>query len=248
MNQVTIAPKINTTTIILKSLLIFWLIPLFIKGLPDIAQAEATMETSLGKPMTLNMRTLKKSRGYLYCELVFDYGDKGNDIYTTSHLKECSVEWWDNLDTKKVAQELGAKTVYKNGPQWWAMDEVGQMGAEPVTIGGVDMTFGAHLPVGTLNISKYVVFNPAKYQNLVYQAGKPVYQLVDSDGHVYVLQGNKVGEKALASLGDKFQQLPDGWEYRITVLDKDLVMNLTPKEPIPSVQDEFDQIYIRIPK
>ena len=31
-------------------------------------------------------------------------------------------------------------------------------------------------------------------------------------------------------------------------LETDLVMKLTPKAPIPSVQDEFDQIYIRIPE
>ena len=42
--------------------------------------------------------------------------------------------------------------------------------------------------------------------------------------------------------------LPDGWEYRAVDLEEDLVMNLTPAEPIPSVSDEFDQIYIRIPE
>ena len=41
---------------------------------------------------------------------------------------------------------------------------------------------------------------------------------------------------------------PGGWEYLVNVLAADLVMNLTPNVPIPSVQDEFDQIYIRIPE
>ena len=42
--------------------------------------------------------------------------------------------------------------------------------------------------------------------------------------------------------------LPEGWEYRVETLEQDLIMNLTPNEPIPSVADEFDQIYIRIPE
>ena len=33
---------------------------------------KVTMTTGQGKTMTLTMQTLKKSRGYLYCELVFN--------------------------------------------------------------------------------------------------------------------------------------------------------------------------------
>jgi hypothetical protein len=49
-------------------------------------------------------------------------------------------------------------------------------------------------------------------------------------------------------LGDRLKNLPEGWEYRVEVVTEDLVMNLTPNEPIPSVPDEFDQYYIRIPE
>ncbi len=42
--------------------------------------------------------------------------------------------------------------------------------------------------------------------------------------------------------------MPEGWEYDVEAPTEDLVMNLTPAEPIPSVSDEFDQIYIRIPE
>jgi hypothetical protein len=128
------------------------------------------------------------------------------------------------------------------------MDEVGVIASPPVPVAGVNMVFGAHLPPGTLKIAKYTVFNPAKFQNLVWKAGKPMYQLVDPDGHVYVLQGHKIPQDQLATLGKRFEKLPDGWKYRVQVMEKDLVMNLTPKAPIPSVQDEFDQIYIRIPE
>jgi hypothetical protein len=207
-----------------------------------------TMTTGQGKTMTLTMQTLSNSRGYEYCELVFNYGDKGSDIYSTSPLAKANLNWWNHLDLKSLAKEFGAESVYRNGPQWWSMDEVGVMASKPVPVAGVDMVFGAHLPPGTLKTAKYTVFNPAKFQNLVWKAGKPVYQLVDADGHVYVLQGHKVPEEALAALGKRFKKLPQGWKYRARVLDTDLVMRLTPRAPIPSVQDEFDQIYIRIPE
>jgi hypothetical protein len=209
--------------------------------------ATVTMTTGQGKTMTLKMQTLRNSRGYQYCELVFNY-EKGSDIYSTSPLAKAKLDWWDKLDLEALAKEFGAKSVFKNGPQWWSMDEVGVMASDPVKVAGVEMVFGAHLPAGTLSIPKYIVFNPAKYQNLTWKAGKPMYQLVDPDGHVYVLQGHKVPEESLATLGEKFKELPDGWRYRVNVLTEDLVMKLTPKAPIPSVQDEFDQIYIRIPE
>jgi len=212
------------------------------------AAPSAKMKTGQGKEMTLTLRSMSESRGYRYCELVFDYGEGGNDIYTTSHLGEPSLDWWDNLDLVALAKEFGARQVFKNGPQWWSMDEVGQMGSEPVDMQGVKMVFGANLPPGTMNIPKYTVFNPAKFQNLVWKAGKPCSQIVDADGHVYVLQGTKTPLDELAALGDKFQELPEGWEYRVVTPDEDIVMNLTPAEPIPSVQDEFDQIYIRLPE
>ena len=207
----------------------------------------AQMKTSLGEEVTLTMRYLPSSRDYIYCEMVFMYGDAGSDIYTTSHLKPCDTDWWDNLDLDAVAKERGAERAVKNGPQWWSMDEVDQMGAPPVSVGGVDMSFGAHLPPGTMSTPVYTVFNPAKYQNLTWKAGTKSYQLVDPDGHVYVVQGHKIPTDQLDTLRDRMEKLPEGWEYRVVTLEEDLVMNLTPAQAIPSVQDEFDQIYIRIP-
>lgn len=216
---------------------------------PAAAQqdAQVTMTTGQGREMTLTLRTLPDSRGYIYCELVFDYGDAGNDIYSTSPVAPCSVEWWDNLDLEALAQEFGARQVFKNGPQWWSMDEVGVMASENVAVAGVEMVFGAHLPPGTMGMQHYTVFNPAKYQNLTWVAGQPTYQLFDPEGHAYVIQGHKIPVDELPTLGERMEELPEGWEYRVVTLEQDLVMNLTPNEPIPSVQDEFDQIYIRIP-
>lgn len=206
-----------------------------------------TMKNGQGQIIRLSMQTLPRSRGFQYCELVFSYGDKGNDIYSTSPLAPADLKWWDNLDLDALAKEFDAVKVFKNGPQWWSMDEVGVMVSQPIEIAGVKMAFGANLPPGTMSMPKYTVFSPAKTQNLTWKAGLPVYQLVDAEGYCYVLQGHKVPSEDLATLGERMKRLPEGWKYRVKVLETDLVMKLTPKKPIPSVQDEFDQIYIRIP-
>ncbi len=209
----------------------------------------AKMKNGLGEEVALTLLTLPDSRGYIYCELVFDYGqDVGFDIYSTSHIAPCDVDWWDGLDLEAVAAERGAESVIKNGPQWWSMDEVAMMESEPVSIAGVDMGFGAHLPPGTMGTPIYQVFLPAKYQNLTWRAGTKSYQLVDPDGHVYVIQGHKIPADELDTLGERMEKLPEGWHYRVVELEEDLVMKLSPAEAIPSVSDEFDQIYIRIPE
>jgi len=63
------------------------------------------------------MQTLSGSRGYQYCELVFNYGDAGNDIYSTSPLAESPLGWRDNLDLDALARRFGAQAVFQNGPQ-----------------------------------------------------------------------------------------------------------------------------------
>jgi hypothetical protein len=225
---------------------------ILVTTLTGLASAKATepkaitMKAGDGQTYTLLLLPLPDSREYQYCELVFDYGDNGNDIYSTSPLAPADLDWWNNLDTQALAKEFGAERIYKNGPQWWSMDRVEVMGSKAVSVAGVDMIFGAHLPPGTLNIPNYKVFNPAKFQNIVWKAGKPLYQLVDPDGHVYVVQGHKIPIERMAGLGSEFKHIPEGWSYRVAIRKEDLVMNLTPHKPIPSVQDEFDQIYIRI--
>ena len=139
------------------------------------------MQNGRGETVTLSLQTLTDARDYRYCEFVFNYGDNGSDIYSTSPLAECSVEWWDGLDLDALAEEFAAESVTKNGPQNWTMDQVGVLASEPVDVAGVDIVFGAHLEPGTLGTPPYEVFSPAKTQNLLWEAGKPVYELVDTD-------------------------------------------------------------------
>ena len=84
---------------------------------PDAQEAssQVSMTTGQGNTMTLTLLPLPDSREYIYCELLPQYGDRGFDIYSTSPLAPCSLEWWENLDLDVLAQEFGAEAVVKNG-------------------------------------------------------------------------------------------------------------------------------------
>mmetsp|Transcript_8992 Transcript_8992/g.18354 ORF Transcript_8992/g.18354 Transcript_8992/m.18354 type:complete len:273 (-) Transcript_8992:159-977(-) len=202
-----------------------------------------------GDEYSLHTHELNDSRDYLYCELIFNYpGECGGDVYSTSPLAPCDLDWWANLDLKAVAAERGAESVTKNGPQRWSMDTVTEKVTEGTDVGGAQMVYGANLAPGTATLPSYEVFYPSKTQYLLWMAGLPTYQLTDADGYNYVIQGYKVETSELATLGDQFEELPEGWSYNVITPDEDLILDLTPETGAPSVIDEFDQVYIRIPE
>jgi len=80
-----------------------------------------------------------------------------------------------------------------------------------------------------------------------FDAGRPVYELVNPDGLAYVMQALCVGvdpsmdEAGLPGLGDRLS-MPEGWSYRTRVLDEELVVDTTGKVATV-LQDEFENSY-----
>ncbi len=80
-----------------------------------------------------------------------------------------------------------------------------------------------------------------------FDAGRPVYELVNADGLAYVMQARCVGvdpamtEASLESLGDRLA-MPDGWSYRTRLLDEELVIDTT-ATVATVLQDEFENSY-----
>ena len=77
---------------------------------------------------------------------------------------------------------------------------------------------------------------PKKTQRMVYAKGKSVFELIDPDGHIYVLQAHdaQFPIESLAKLGEQMKQLPKGWQYRTRALTEDLVLDLGPDKTTPS--------------
>ena len=125
---------------------------------------------------------------------------------------------------------------------------------EKASFGGLEARWVARLPLLTAleastGSEPYKVFTPKKTQKMVYDKGKPVHELVDPEGHVYVLQAHddQFPLDSLPNLGEKLTKLPKDWKYRTRTLTEDLVLDLTPDKTIYAVGDEFHQYYTRIP-
>jgi hypothetical protein len=177
----------------------------------------------------------------------------GIEVYNTTGLNACPPELWDALDLEKIKRQFGAQAVQKNGPHFWMMDTNTVSMGEKASLAGLEARWVATLDPAILQqaakgSTPYTVFTPNKIQKMVYSMGKPVYELVDPDGNVYVIQAReeKFPIESLARLGEQMKQLPKGWQYRTRTLTEDLVLDLRPDKTIYAVGDEFHQYYTRI--
>ena len=179
----------------------------------------------------------------------------GVDAYNTTGLNDCPAKLWDGLDLEKLKKEFGALAIQKNGPKYWMMDSETVSFGATASFQGLEARWAARLDPAMLSKAAkgsepYKVFNPRKTQKMVYAKGKPVFELVDPDGHCYFLQARDEAFPidSLATLGARMKQLPTGWQYRTRILTEDVVLDLKSDQTISAVGDEFHQYYTRVPK
>jgi hypothetical protein len=200
--------------------------------------------------MDMEKVVVKNIRDSRYGE-IFIIKQTGLDVYNTTGLNDCPAELWDKLDLEKIKTDFGAMQVQKNGPHFWMMDEQTLMMGETKTFGGIEARWAAHAPLsvvqkGATGGAPYAIYTPSKTQSMVYSKGKPVFELIDPDGNVYVLQAHdeQFPIPSLAKLGDKLS-LPKGWQYRTRTLTEDKKLDLSPAQTIYAVGDDFHQYYTR---
>ncbi|MHB1446616.1 MAG: hypothetical protein ACYCTI_00650 [Acidimicrobiales bacterium] len=123
---------------------------------------------------------------------------------------------------------------------------------EPVMkeFGGIVMRRIAELDLGTnpqqVPYTKRRVNRGAVF---FFDAGKPVYELVDPEDTAYVMQAYCIGvdpslteaDLMSLSLGDRLD-LPEGWTYRTRILSEELVVD-TSDRVATVLQDELENIY-----
>ena len=194
--------------------------------------------------------TVENCRNMRYGE-IFIIKPTGLEVYNTTGLNDCPAELWDALDTEAIGKEFGAMSVQKNGPHCWMMDWQQLALGEMATFSGLEARWAAQAPLsvvqqGATGAEPYKIYTPAKTQKMVYEKGKSIYELIDPDGHPYVLQAREeqFSEDDLAGLGEQLN-LAAGWDYRTRVLSEDLTLDLGPEETIYAVGDDFHQYYTR---
>ena len=202
---------------------------------------------------TLASETIDNTRNMRFCEILV-VKVKGIEIYNTTGVSDCPAQLWNALDFKKIRRQFHALKVEKNGPHFWMMDSQTVSFGAKSSFGGIDARWVAQLPLATALASAtgskpYRVFTSKKTQKMVYAKGKSVYELVDPDGNVYILQAHeeRFPIDQLAKLGEQLKP-PQGWQFRTRDLNEDLVLDLKPDQTIYAVGDEFHQYWTRIPK
>ena len=205
-----------------------------------------------GQEGTLKPDTIDNTRDMRFCEILV-VKPRGIEVYNTTGVSDCPAQLWSDLPVRKIRRQYHALKVEKNGPHFWMMDSQTVLFGEKASFGGVEARWVARLPLLTAleaatGSKPYKIFNPKKTQKMVYAKGKPVYELIDPDGNVYVLQAHeaKFPTETLAKLGEKLK-LPKGWQFRTRDLTDDLVLDLKSDETIYAIGDEYHQYWTRIP-
>jgi len=196
-------------------------------------------------------------RGTRYCEIIPIYRDGLRlrlDVYNTLGQNDCPAATWDAIDAKALAKQLDALDVILNGPRFWVMDRIEAAGATAAgatkTFAGLAMTQRATLSLPARDLMMphrpYATRTIDRETTYVFDAGKPVYEITDADGGVYVMQTfAQIVDKALtiddlAGLGGRLK-LPDGWRYGVRTLDAPL--RLTAAGEATLIQDELQNSY-----
>lgn len=180
-------------------------------------------------------------------------------VYNTVGLNDCPETQWNAIDADRLATELDVTKVIKNGPRFWTLDGIVGMGesvaARPVTLGGMAMTQRATIERSVLSAGlvedDYSPLEIRRDTVFVFKAGKPVFELTDPDGNVYMMQSfaqivdPRLTVDSLATLGSRLK-LPKGWRYSTRMLDADYGLEADGVAYV--VHDELKNTYQRRPR
>lgn len=201
-------------------------------------------------PKPVEPVTLTDIRSMRFCEFLLIFNDRV-EIYNTSNAEGCPEEKWQAIDPASIAAAHGATAAQLNGPHFWIMDEQVIGMGETRTFGGIEAGYAATLPLSALGsgtgADPYKPYISAKDQTMVFEAGKPVYELVDPEGNSYIMNayGDEVRDGDPANLAGLLSPA-EGWSFHVRTLNEDLTIEGSSESPVHMVGDDFHQYYTRI--
>ena len=171
-------------------------------------------------------------------------------VYNSFPLNDCPARLWDALDATAIAAENGAAAALLNGPRYWLMSGIGKRAGEPQptkSFGGIEMIEQATVQLSSTNPAPYSVNTVDRRAVFTFDAGRPVFELVDADGRRWVMQTySQIVDKNLtlsdlAGLGSRLT-LPAGWRYETRTLTEPLTVDTTGR-PAHVLQDDLTNSY-----
>lgn len=171
-------------------------------------------------------------------------------VYNTFGLNDCPSELWDRLDATAIAAEVGAMAAILNGPRYWLMSGIGKADGESMqrtTFGGLEMNRQATVQLASMNPAAYTENTVDRKAIFTFDAGRPVYQLVDPGGRRWIMQTYSqtvdptLGLRDLSGLADRLS-VPPGWRYETCVPSSPIVVDTTTR-PASVLQDDLANSY-----
>ena len=172
------------------------------------------------------------------------------EVYNTFPLNDCPAELWDTLDAEALAKENGAAAALLNGPRYWLMSAIEKNSDGPQemkSFGGIDMIRQATVKLSSMSPAPYTVNRVDRRAVFTFEAGRPVFELVDPQGQRWVMQTwSQVVDRNLTlddlpGLAARLQ-LPDGWRYETRTLTSPLTVDTTTRDAHVT-QDELTNSY-----
>jgi hypothetical protein len=171
-------------------------------------------------------------------------------VYNSFPLNDCPAELWDLLDAEKIAKENGVAAALLNGPRYWLMSSIEKHAAGPQTtakFGGIDMIEQAVVKLSSMNPAPYSVNTVDRKAVFTFDAGRPVFELVDPVGQRWVMQTwSQIVDKNLTlddlpGLASRLH-LPVGWSYQTRTLSHPLRIDTTTRDAHVT-QDDLTNSY-----
>jgi hypothetical protein len=173
-------------------------------------------------------------------------------VYNSFPLNDCPQELWSKLDAEAIARENDAAVALLNGPRYWLMSSIEKVAHRPPvmkTFGGIEMLRQATVELSSMNPAPYSVNRVARNTVFTFDAGRPVFELVDPDGQRWVMQTWSQTVDAALSLDDLpglagRLSLPVGWTYESRTLAAPLRVDTT-TQSAHVTQDDLANSYSR---
>ncbi|MDA9272250.1 hypothetical protein N9Q05_02595 [bacterium] len=196
---------------------------------------------------------LDNMRGHRYCEIILSKQKLTFAVYNTLRLNDCPEALWNKITVAQIKQKTGSYFVHLNGPRYTLMDQIKNaalINPEQRVFGGIAMREAGILHLGIMDLLRapkpYREHVVDRQTTWVYQAGRPVYELIDPKGQVFVMQSYSVQltpqtVDSLSTLGKRLT-LPNGWRFRTGVLTNDEAVVAIHNKAVV-VQDELMNTY-----
>ncbi|CEK10781.1 hypothetical protein [Legionella hackeliae] len=204
-------------------------------------------------PLTIYANQIEGLRDSRYCEILYSKSRLNLAVYNTIGLNDCPEANWGKITKECVKKETDSSFVKLNGPRYWMIDGMVNsqlVNPEKKVICGLAMREAGVLKLGITDLltasEPYKQHQVDRQTTWIYKSGKPVYELIDPKGQVFVMQSYSTEKKpqtaeTLEKLGTELK-LPKGWQFRTGTLKQDTELKAIDNKATV-IQDDFLNTY-----